>query len=107
MAHWHGVGYPVDHDDASPDTKMCCIFVPLCVLAGSPQLKPENMLLSSTHSDAALKIADFGISKVVQPGRRMRETAGSPMYVAPEVMVFCSAHFALDVQACCTPVLAS
>ncbi|KAJ6800897.1 serine/threonine-protein kinase ATG1t isoform X4 [Iris pallida] len=51
-------------------------------------LKPENILLSSPSSDAVLKIADFGLSRVVRPGEYADTVCGSPFYMAPEVMQF-------------------
>ncbi|KAL0926206.1 hypothetical protein M5K25_002417 [Dendrobium thyrsiflorum] len=51
-------------------------------------LKPENILLSTPTSDAVLKIADFGLSRVVHPGEFADAVCGSPLYMAPEVMQF-------------------
>ncbi|KAI0526778.1 hypothetical protein KFK09_002369 [Dendrobium nobile] len=51
-------------------------------------LKPENILLSIPTSDAVLKIADFGLSRVVHPGEFADAVCGSPLYMAPEVMQF-------------------
>ncbi|XP_020598539.1 serine/threonine-protein kinase ATG1t [Phalaenopsis equestris] len=51
-------------------------------------LKPENILLSTPTSDAILKIADFGLSRVVHPGEYADAVCGSPLYMAPEVMQF-------------------
>jgi calcium/calmodulin-dependent protein kinase I len=48
-------------------------------------LKPENLLYASDKPDALIKIADFGLSKVV--GETPLKTAcGTPGYVAPEVL---------------------
>ncbi|CAI5994344.1 unnamed protein product [Closterium sp. NIES-64] len=50
-------------------------------------LKPENVLLASKGGPLGdLRVADFGISTFVQPGQRMRGYAGSPFYIAPEVL---------------------
>lgn len=51
-------------------------------------LKPENILLSIPTSDAVLKIADFGLSRVVHPGDYADVVCGSPLYMAPEIMKF-------------------
>ncbi|KAJ4966102.1 hypothetical protein NE237_017951 [Protea cynaroides] len=51
-------------------------------------LKPENILLSTPDSDAVLKIADFGLSRIVHPGDFVENVCGSPMYMAPEVLQF-------------------
>ena len=58
-------------------------------------LKPENLLLRSDSSDHDFKIADFGLAVVLSrpgdvPGRRLvKEYAGTPGYVAPEVYDAC------------------
>lgn len=51
-------------------------------------LKPENILLSTPDSDALLKIADFGLSRVVLPGDYAETVCGSLLYMAPEVLKF-------------------
>ncbi|XP_073000292.1 serine/threonine-protein kinase ATG1t isoform X1 [Typha latifolia] len=56
-------------------------------------LKPElsveqNILLSTPTSAAVLKIADFGLSRFVPPGEYVDTVCGSPLYMAPEVMLF-------------------
>ncbi|XP_027330175.1 serine/threonine-protein kinase ATG1t isoform X1 [Abrus precatorius] len=51
-------------------------------------LKPENILLSSHGYDAVLKIADFGLSRIVRPGEYAETVCGSPLYMAPEVLQF-------------------
>ena len=49
-------------------------------------LKPENFLLSSSASNAYLKIIDFGVSKVCSPGEYMNVKVGTAYYIAPEVI---------------------
>lgn len=46
-------------------------------------LKPENLLLTR---DFNIKVADFGLSNVMQDGRFLRTSCGSPNYAAPEVI---------------------
>lgn len=47
-------------------------------------LKPENLLLDSLGN---LKISDFGLSALPEPGiKLLRTTCGTPNYVAPEVL---------------------
>lgn len=47
-------------------------------------LKPENLLLDK---DCNLKIADFGLSNMMQDGEFLRTSCGSPNYAAPEVIM--------------------
>lgn len=53
-------------------------------------LKPENILLKDDTEDAAIKITDFGLSKIFADdlaGEVVMKTAcGTPGYVAPEVL---------------------
>ncbi|CDS39555.1 5' AMP activated protein kinase catalytic [Echinococcus multilocularis] len=46
-------------------------------------LKPENLLLDCNHN---VKIADFGLSNIMQDGEFLRTSCGSPNYAAPEVI---------------------
>lgn len=49
-------------------------------------LKPENILL--TNSDPPIcKVADFGLSKLVDDATFLKTTCGTPAYLAPEVML--------------------
>jgi len=57
-------------------------------------LKPQNILLShqgrtrNPHpSDIRLKIADFGFARFLQDGTMAATLCGSPMYMAPEVIM--------------------
>jgi calcium-dependent protein kinase len=51
-------------------------------------LKPENWLVSTKESmdKTSLKMIDFGISKRCKPGACATSKAGTPNYVAPEVL---------------------
>jgi calcium/calmodulin-dependent protein kinase I len=51
-------------------------------------LKPENLLLATPSPDSDIKIADFGLSKIMGPEAHMKLTpaCGTPGYVAPEVL---------------------
>ncbi|XP_066248238.1 death-associated protein kinase related-like isoform X1 [Euwallacea similis] len=51
-------------------------------------LKPQNLLLSIEDSCDDIKLCDFGISKILQPGVTVREILGTVDYVAPEVLSY-------------------
>jgi calcium-dependent protein kinase len=52
-------------------------------------LKPENWLLSTKEDvgKTPLKLIDFGLSKRFEPGKPVKTKAGTPNYLAPEVMI--------------------
>lgn len=47
-------------------------------------IKPENILLTTSGK---IKLADFGLAMRIANGQRLTGLAGSPAYVAPEVIV--------------------
>jgi len=49
-------------------------------------LKPENLLLKDQSDICEVKIADFGLSKIVGNTIMMQTACGTPGYVAPEVL---------------------
>ncbi|KAG2435560.1 hypothetical protein HYH02_011854 [Chlamydomonas schloesseri] len=49
-------------------------------------VKPENFLFLTAASDAPLKMIDFGLATYCKPGQVLSDRAGSPLYVAPEVL---------------------
>lgn len=49
-------------------------------------LKPENLLYSSASEDAVVKLADFGLAKIIKPQQMMKTACGTPGYVAPEIL---------------------
>jgi serine/threonine protein kinase len=49
-------------------------------------LKPENLLLANDSIDSPVLLADFGLSKVVEPASPLNVPVGTPGYVAPEVV---------------------
>ncbi|OCF71335.1 CAMK protein kinase [Kwoniella mangroviensis CBS 8886] len=52
-------------------------------------LKPENILLTRETSDAPVqvKIADFGLAKMVHAETMLTSMVGTPQYLAPEVVM--------------------
>lgn len=52
-------------------------------------LKPENILIESIQENGKIniKIIDFGTALFVSPEAKMKETLGTPYYIAPEVLI--------------------
>ena len=46
-------------------------------------IKLDNILLDGKGN---VKIADFGVAKIVEDGEVMREQCGTPAYIAPEII---------------------
>jgi len=49
-------------------------------------LKPENILMSSSAETAKIKVADFGLARMVSGTDMMKTACGTPGYVAPEIL---------------------
>lgn len=50
-------------------------------------LKPENLLYETEDEDSLLKIADFGVSKILNNPKELTSTIiGSGNYIAPEII---------------------
>jgi len=50
-------------------------------------IKPENLLLSDKNAEAAIvKISDFGLARLFSHDDLCSTTAGTPGYVAPEII---------------------
>ncbi|XP_062412385.1 calcium/calmodulin-dependent protein kinase type IV [Sardina pilchardus] len=49
-------------------------------------LKPENLLYADMSLNAPLKIADFGLSKIIDEQVTMKTVCGTPGYCAPEIL---------------------
>lgn len=47
-------------------------------------LKPENLLLDD---EGNIKISDFGLSNMIEPGKLLDSFCGSPLYAAPEILL--------------------
>lgn len=60
-------------------------------------MKPENVLIDI---DGHLKLADFGLSKVLEKGELTHSFCGSPEYMSPEVLGTQEGHsFPVDYYA--------
>jgi len=51
-------------------------------------LKAENFLLKYTKPDSEIKLIDFGAACRWKPGQILKESIGTPQYVAPEVLKY-------------------
>ncbi|KAE9593598.1 putative protein kinase Group-Pl-3 family [Lupinus albus] len=49
-------------------------------------LKPQNLLLTSTSATPLLKIGDFGFARSLTPQGLAETLCGSPLYMAPEII---------------------
>eukprot|EP01090_Pellita_catalonica_P002913 TRINITY_DN12546_c0_g1_i1.p1 TRINITY_DN12546_c0_g1~~TRINITY_DN12546_c0_g1_i1.p1 ORF type:complete len:293 (+),score=63.04 TRINITY_DN12546_c0_g1_i1:229-1107(+) len=49
-------------------------------------LKPENLLLENKSATSPIRLADFGLSKFLDPKHPLNVPVGTPGYVAPEVV---------------------
>jgi len=58
-------------------------------------LKPENLLIN--YEKNIVKITDFGSAKIFNENRMMNSLAGSPTYIAPEILLGKHYHQAVDL----------
>jgi calcium/calmodulin-dependent protein kinase I len=49
-------------------------------------LKPENLLYQNGNVDSILKLADFGLARILGPDEMLHNVCGTPGYVAPEIL---------------------
>lgn len=49
-------------------------------------LKPENLLYEDNSENAKLKLADFGLSKIIDNEVHMQTVCGTPGYCSPEIL---------------------
>ena len=50
-------------------------------------LKAENLLFENNSAESHLKLIDFGVSSEFLKGKKLKETLGTPYYIAPEVLL--------------------
>jgi serine/threonine protein kinase len=50
-------------------------------------LKPDNIMITQQNDFGAIKIMDFGLSKILSPNEKMVDGYGTLSYVAPEVLL--------------------
>jgi calcium-dependent protein kinase len=50
-------------------------------------LKPENVLLEASKEFDQIKVIDFGTAMRHKPGSFLKDTIGTPYYIAPEVLL--------------------
>ncbi|VDP12153.1 unnamed protein product [Soboliphyme baturini] len=61
-------------------------------------LKPENIMLQSKTS-AKIKLIDFGLSRKICPGVKVKDMMGTVEFVAPEVVNYDGLSMASDMWA--------
>ena len=57
-------------------------------------IKLENILLDARGQ---VKICDFGVSRVVEPGDVIRDKTGTPAYIAPEIILDEGYSYPVDI----------
>ncbi|KAA3675516.1 serine/threonine kinase 17 [Paragonimus westermani] len=60
-------------------------------------IKAENILLRQPYPSTDVFITDFGLATVLTEGKQHRELAGTPDYVAPEIINYDPVSFATDM----------
>jgi len=60
-------------------------------------IKPQNILMCGPEDDMIPKIADFGVSKVIQTVMLTRTRVGQELYMAPEVRLNTKYSFTADI----------
>jgi calcium/calmodulin-dependent protein kinase I len=59
-------------------------------------LKPENLLLSDSTNNAHIKIADFGLSRMMDASAIMQTACGTPGYVGNALKFLCNLMESID-----------
>lgn len=60
-------------------------------------LKPENLLYADATDTAIVKLADFGLAKMIKDNEFMTTACGTPGYVAPEILSGKQYDYKVDV----------
>ncbi|XWS41382.1 hypothetical protein CRYUN_Cryun17cG0076900 [Craigia yunnanensis] len=71
-----------------PETRVCLVNQLQLAIPVFLIFLCKNFLLLGSKDDVVLKIADFGLSRTVDPGKYAQTVCGSPLYMAPEVLEF-------------------
>ena len=81
-------GGAYSEQDAARLVREVLLTVAQCHAAGvlMRDIKPENFLFANSHPDAPLKAIDFGISVFCEAGQEVDLKAGTPIYIAPDVL---------------------
>lgn len=61
----------------------CYLLIVDCICS---DIKPENILLVSKDNDVDLKLADFGFAVQSAGPPSIKQQAGTPGYISPEVI---------------------
>ena len=59
----------------------------MCQWHYNVRIQPENLLYANESEDAPLKLADFGMSRILGDSITQLTCCGTPGYVAPEVLL--------------------
>ena len=62
-------------------------------------LKPSNIMITKQNNFGIIKIADFGISKIISPTERVTNGVGTLAYVSPEVLTRTPYNQKVDIWA--------
>lgn len=60
-------------------------------------LKPQNILLSVENVCDDIKLCDFGVSRVLEPGTKVQAILGTVDYVSPEILSYEPITLAADI----------
>lgn len=67
-------------------------------------IKPENMLFTKGGSER-ITLIDFGLSLVASPSKKFDEAAGTPYYIAPEVLDIAGVGYTYKIDIWCAGIV--